>query len=423
MTGSVANKEALLQKKQELQRAYEAFKAQGLSLNMARGKPSVEQIRLSDAMQNMTFTEEDYIVDGNDIRSYGMLEGLPQARELFGELLDVPAENVLIGTNSSLNLMFDAVAMGYTKGFSGCEPWCRQENVTFLCPVPGYDRHFAIAEYFGLNMVTVPMTENGPDMDKVEELVKDPCVKGIWCVPKYSNPDGTTYSDETVRRMAALSPAAKDFRIYWDNAYAVHDLYEETTPLLNLYEECQKAGHPEMPLIFSSFAKVVYPSSSISAVAAGPQTIKAMLDTASYQMIGRDKVNQLRCVRFFGDADGVKAHMKKHAALLRPKFEAILAILDEELSGKNVARWSRPRGGYFISVDVMPGCAKRVVELCRQGGVTLTGAGATFPYHKDPADSNIRIAPSLPPVEELVKAMELFCICVQLAAVEKELSE
>ena len=342
----------------------------------------------------------------------------------MGDLLGVPDELVLIGTNSSLNLMFDTVTYGYAKGFSGCEPWCRQGNAAFLCPVPGYDRHFAITEHYGIRLIPIPMTETGPDMDQVEEYVeKDPCVKGMWCVPKYSNPGGVTYSDETVRRIASLKPAAKDFRVYWDNAYVVHDLYEEGDTLLNFYEECCRAGNPELGIQFCSFAKILYPSSGISAMAAGPETAKEMQRHFSFQTIGRDKVNQLRCVKFFRDVEGIKAHMQKHAAILRPKFEAVLAILEEELGGRNVASWSHPRGGYFISVDVLPGCAKRVVALCKEGGVTMTGAGAAFPYKQDPNDSNIRVAPSLPPVADLEKAMELFCLCVRLAAVEKQLGE
>ena len=424
MSDSLISREALQKEKEELQRAFEAFKAQGLSLNMARGKPSAEQIRLSDDFLTLVTPEDDFQAGGQDIRNYGLPEGIPAARKLMGDLLGVPDELVLIGTNSSLNLMFDAVTYGYTKGFSGCEPWCRQGNAAFLCPVPGYDRHFAITEHYGIRLIPIPMTETGPDMDQVEEYVeKDPCVKGMWCVPKYSNPGGVTYSDETVRRIASLKPAAKDFRVYWDNAYVVHDLYEEGDTLLNFYEECCRAGNPELGIQFCSFAKILYPSSGISAMAAGPETAKEMQRHFSFQTIGRDKVNQLRCVKFFRDVEGIKAHMKKHAAILRPKFEAVLAILEEELGGRNVASWSHPRGGYFISVDVLPGCAKRVVALCKEGGVTMTGAGAAFPYKQDPNDSNIRVAPSLPPVADLEKAMELFCLCVRLAAVEKQLGE
>lgn len=424
MSDSLISREALRKEKEELQRAFEAFKAQGLSLNMARGKPSAEQIRLSDGFLTLVTPEDDFQAGGQDIRNYGLPEGIPAARKLMGDLLGVPDELVLIGTNSSLNLMFDAVTYGYTKGFSECEPWCRQENAAFLCPVPGYDRHFAITEHYGIRLIPIPMTETGPDMDQVEEYVeKDPCVKGMWCVPKYSNPGGVTYSDETVRRIASLKPAAKDFRVYWDNAYVVHDLYEEGDTLLNFYEECCRAGNPELGIQFCSFAKILYPSSGISAMAAGPETAKEMQRHFSFQTIGRDKVNQLRCVKFFRDVEGIKAHMKKHAAILRPKFEAVLAILEEELGGRNVASWSHPRGGYFISVDVLPGCAKRVVALCKEGGVTMTGAGAAFPYKQDPNDSNIRVAPSLPPVADLEKAMELFCLCVRLAAVEKQLGE
>ena len=414
--------EQLLEEQAKLAELYAGYQAKNLKLDMSRGKPCVEQLDLSEEMYQMV---DNYIGEnGVDARNYGLLEGMPEARRFFAELLEVAPEEVIVCGNSSLSMMYYLIDLGWRKGFvDSLTPWRFCLSNKFLCPVPGYDRHFRVTEYFGFQLISVPMNEDGPDMDMVERLVKDEGVKGMWCVPKYSNPGGVTYSDETVRRIASLKPAAKDFRVYWDNAYVVHDLYEEGDTLLNFYEECCRAGNPELGIQFCSFAKILYPSSGISAMAAGPETAKEMQRHFSFQTIGRDKVNQLRCVKFFRDVEGIKAHMKKHAAILRPKFEAVLAILEEELGGRNVASWSHPRGGYFISVDVLPGCAKRVVALCKEGGVTMTGAGAAFPYKQDPNDSNIRVAPSLPPVADLEKAMELFCLCVRLAAVEKQLGE
>ena len=400
------------------------LRARDLKLDMARGKPNPEQVDISRALLDELTSVSSFDDEGVDAANYGCPDGLPSARRLAAEVLGVDPANVIVGNSASLSLMHALVTNAYVHGVAGCEPWCRQGEVKFLCPSPGYDRHFAITESLGIVNVPIEMGADGPDMDEVRRLVEgDPQVKGIWCVPKYENPTGITYSDDVVRAFAALRPAAKDFRVYWDNAYVVHDLYEEGDTLLNFYEECCRAGNPELGIQFCSFAKILYHSSGISAMAAGPETAKEMQRHFSFQTIGRDKVNQLRCVKFFRDVEGIKAHMKKHAAILRPKFEAVLAILEEELGGRNVASWSHPRGGYFISVDVLPGCAKRVVALCKEGGVTMTGAGAAFPYKQDPNDSNIRVAPSLPPVADLEKAMELFCLCVRLAAVEKQLGE
>lgn len=417
-------KTELEKKKDELEKNYRSFQAKKLSLNMARGNPGLDQLQLSNPMLNILNSDSElHASTGQDCRNYGMPEGLPELRKLFSQMMEVDADHVIIGGNSSLNMMFDTVACGMTHGFAGCEPWGRQEHLKFLCPSPGYDRHFKVTEYFGFDLITVPMTQTGPDMDVVENYVKDPTVKGMWCVPKYQNPTGITFSDETVRRIANLKPAAKDFRIFWDNAYCVHDLTDTTDHLLSLWEECEKAGSLEMVFFFASTSKITFPGSGIAALACGDGNLKEIRARYSFQTIGPDKLNQLRHLYFLKDLAGVKAQMAKHRALIAPKFKTVLSKLESELSGKNVAKWSHPRGGYFVSVDVLPGCAKRVVELCSEAGVKLTGAGATFPYGKDPNDSNIRVAPTYPPIAELEQAMDLFCICIQLAAVEKLLSK
>ncbi|WP_442861489.1 aminotransferase class I/II-fold pyridoxal phosphate-dependent enzyme [Caproiciproducens sp. NJN-50] len=404
----------------ELLERYRRFQEQKLNLNMARGKPSGDQLELSSEMLDLVSSSSAlYSESGEDCRNYGVPLGLTEMRRLMADLMEVPADHVIIGGNSSLNMMFDAVACGMTHGFSGCAPWGRQKNVKFLCPSPGYDRHFAITEYFGFDLIIVPMTPDGPDMDAVEKLVQDPSVKGIWCVPKYQNPTGITFSDETVRRFAGLKPAAKDFRIFWDNAYCVHDLTETPDSLLNLWKECERRGNPNLAFFFSSTSKITYPGAGIAAMAAGSSDFEALKKRYSYQTISADKLNQLRHARFLKDLDGVRAHMARHRALLAPKFKTVLNKLETELAGKGVASWTEPNGGYFISVDVLEGCAKRVVALCAEAGVKLTGAGATYPYGRDPRDSNIRVAPTFPPVEELRQAIDLFCICVQLAAAEK----
>lgn len=415
----------LKEKKAELEERYGRFQAQGLKLNMARGKPAVAQLELSMGMLDLLNSESDvHASTGDDCRNYGLPDGLPELRQLFAELMGVDSHNIIVGGNSSLNMMFDAISCAMTHGFAGCEPWGKQGHLKFLCPSPGYDRHFAITEYFGFELVTVPMLPTGPDMDLVEKLVaQDPSVKGIWCVPKYSNPTGITYSDETVRRFAALKPAAKDFRIFWDNAYCVHDLSDTPDTLLNLWEECRKNHSIDLPVFFASTSKITFPGAGVSAMGASESNLAVFREHYSFQTIGPDKLNQLRHIYFLKDMEGVKKQMQRHRAIIEPKFRTVIGRLESEVGGTGIASWTNPNGGYFISVDVLDGCAKRVVSLCKQAGVTLTGAGASYPYQKDPRDSNIRVAPTFPPVEELEQAMDLFCICVQLAAAEKLLEK
>jgi len=410
--------------KTQARKAYEEFQAQGLSLNMARGKPCVEQLDLALGVLEALHARSEFAnSNGDDCRNYGVWNGLPEMREIFGQLLGVPADNIILGNNSSLQMMFDTISQGYTHGCGGHAPWCRQGEVKFLCPSPGYDRHFAVTEYFGIKMIPVPMLETGPDMDMIEELVKDESVKGCWCVPKYSNPTGITYSDETVRRFARLHPAAPDFRIMWDNAYCVHDLSDEPDELLNIYDECVKEGTEDQVIIFASTSKISFPGAGVAALASSAKTIASLKTRTTVQTIGSDKLNQLRHVLFLHDADGVRSLMKGHRKILEPKFHIVLDSLEQELGGLGIARWSNPKGGYFVNLNVLEGCAKRVVALCKEAGVMLTDAGATYPYGNDPKDSNIRIAPSFPPQEELVQAMELLCIAVKLAAAEKLLAE
>lgn len=405
-------------------RDYEAFKARKLELNMARGKPCAKQLDLALGVLEALHARSEFANSkGDDSRNYGIWNGLPEMRAIFSDMVGVPADQIVLGNNSSLHLMFDCISQGYTHGFGGCLPWCRQEKVKFLCPAPGYDRHFAITEYFGIEMIPIPMLRTGPDMDIIEALVKDPAVKGCWCVPKYSNPTGITYSDETVRRFAALKPAAKDFRIIWDNAYCVHDLTDTPDTLLNLYEECLKQGTEDQVFIFASTSKISFPGAGVSALAASVRNIEDVHKRLSVQTIGPDKLNQLRHILFLHDINGVKELMQGHRAILEPKFRIVHQALERELGTLGIAKWSSPNGGYFVNLDVMNGCAKRVVQLCKDAGVVLTDAGATFPYGADPNDSNIRIAPSFPPEEELTLAMQLLCICVKLAASEKLLQE
>lgn len=404
---------------------YEAIRAQGLTLNMERGKPCAKQLDLALGVLEALHARSEFANStGDDSRNYGIWNGLPEMRAIFSDMMGVPADDIILGNNSSLQMMFDCISQGFTHGFGGCAPWCRQENVSFLCPAPGYDRHFAVTEYFGIRMIRVPMLKTGPDMDIVEELTrKDPGIKGIWCVPKYSNPTGITYSDETVRRFARLCPAAKDFRIMWDNAYCVHDLTDDPDELLDLYSECQKAGTLDQVLFFASTSKISFPGAGVAALGASPMNIAALKRRITTQTIGPDKLNQLRHILFLHDIHGVRALMQGHRAILAPKFQIVLDTLRRELGDLDIARWSEPKGGYFVNLDVMNGCAKRVVALCSDAGLALTGAGATFPYGNDPNDSNIRIAPTFPPEEELQKAMELLCLCVKLAAAEKLLEE
>ena len=418
---SVAGIKAL---NRETAQAYREIKSRGLQLNMARGIPCVKQLDLALGVLEALHARSEFAnSNGDDCRNYGVWNGLPEMRAIFGELLGVPADNIILGNNSSLQMMFDTISQGYTHGCGGYEPWCRQGEVKFLCPVPGYDRHFAVTEYFGIKMIPVPMLKTGPDMDLIERLVQDESVKGCWCVPKYSNPTGVTYSDETVRRFARLRPAAKDFRIMWDNAYCVHDLADEPDELLNIYEECLKEDTEDQVIQFASTSKISFPGAGVAALASSTRNIASLKSRTTVQTIGSDKLNQLRHVLFLHDADGVRSLMKGHRQILVPKFRIVLDALQQNLAGLDIARWSHPRGGYFVNLDVMSGCARRVVELCKEAGVVLTDAGATFPYGADPNDSNIRIAPSFPPEEELAQAMELLCIAVRLAATEKLLSE
>lgn len=412
------SREELLAEKAALQSRYNDFKAMGLKLDMSRGKPGSDQLDLSAGINDV----KDFISDGVDLRNYGMLDGIPSCKKLFADLMGVKPENVIVGPNASLTLMYDYIAQCMFFG-AGDTPWCKLDKVKFLCPVPGYDRHFTILESFGIEMINVEMTENGPDMDAIEELVKDPAVKGMFCVPKYSNPQGITYTDDVVRRIAALKPAAKDFRIIWDNAYCVHDLVEDADVLLNIFDVLPEYSNEDMVIEVCSTSKITFPGAGISALIASDNNIAAIKKRLNAQTISYDKMNQHRHVAFFHDANGILEHMKKHAAIIKPKFDIVIRHLENELGGKGIAKWVNPKGGYFISLDVMDGCAKRVGELCKEAGVTLTTVGATYPYGKDPSNRNIRIAPTYPPVDELNIAAELLCICTCLAAVEKLLGE
>ena len=414
--------EELLELKSELEKKYEEAKAEGLALDMSRGKPSPAQLDLSRGMLDVLNSSSELKAEnGTDVRNYGLLEGIYEARKLMGDIMGVPAENVIVCGNASLNIMYDLVSRAEVFGFDGCTPWAKLDKVKFLCPAPGYDRHFGITELFGIEMITVPMNEDGPDMDIVEKYVNnDESVKGIWCVPKYSNPQGVVYSDETVKRFAALKPAAKDFRVFWDNAYAVHDLYpEKEVKLLNIFDECKKTGNENMVFELCSTSKISFSGAGISAVASSKNNIEEIKKYMTKQTIGYDKINQLRHVKFFKDINGIKEHMKKHAALLRPKFEAVLDTLEKDLAGTGVGTWTKPLGGYFISFEGLEGTAKAIVQKCKDAGMTLTGAGATYPYKNDPKDSNIRIAPSYPSLEEMSKAAALFTICVRLVSIDK----
>lgn len=416
------SKEQLLALKSELEASYEEKKALNLQLDMSRGKPSPSQLDVSlglmDALNSNSVLKSE---DGTDCRNYGVLDGIPEAKKLMADMMGTTADHIIIFGNASLTIMYDSISRSYTHGVLGSTPWCKLDKVKFLCPVPGYDRHFAITERFGIEMINVPMTQDGPDMDMVEELVaNDDSIKGIWCVPKYSNPQGYCYSDETVRRFANLKPAAKDFRIYWDNAYVIHHLYEDNqVEIPDIISECEKAGNPNLVYEFASTSKVSFPGSGIAAMAASAENLADVKKQMTIQTIGYDKLNQLRHVAYFKNIDGLKAHMKKHADAMRPKFEAVLKVLDEELTGAEIGSWVKPLGGYFISFDAMEGCAKKIVAKCKESGVTLTNAGATFPYGKDPKDSNIRIAPSFPTPEEMAVATDLFVLCVKLVSVEK----
>lgn len=416
------SREELLLLKAELEADYEDVKGKGLKLDMSRGKPGVDQLDMGMALLDTLNSESAMkAIDGMDVRNYGGLDGIPEAKQLMADLMGVKPENVIVCGNASLTIMYDTVARSMTHGVLGSTPWCKLEKVKFLCPAPGYDRHFSITQHFGIEMITVPMTPQGPDMDMVERLVaEDETIKGIWCVPKYSNPQGYSYSDETVKRFAALRPAAKDFRIFWDNAYAIHDLYEDRQDeILDILSECEKAGNPDMVYEFSSTSKVSFAGAGIAAIAASAENLAAMKKSLTIQTIGFNKVNQLMHARYFKNIDGLKAQMKKHAEMMRPKFQAVLNVLEQELDGLEIGTWTNPNGGYFISFHAMEGCAKAIVKKCKEAGMVLTGAGATYPYGIDPEDSNIRIAPSFPSVEEMAQAAALFVLCVKLVSVEK----
>ena len=407
-----------------LRAKYEEFKAKGLKLDMSRGKPGADQLDLTVDMLNTVKTAEDcFSANGTDCRNYGILDGIPETKKMFADILGVAPANVIVGGSSSLNLMYDEIARAMMFGVAGGKkPWGAQGKIKFLCPAPGYDRHFAICELMGIEMIAVPQTKDGPDMDVIEKYVsEDESIKGVWCVPKYSNPEGTVCSAETVRRFAALKPKADDFRIFWDNAYAVHDLYE-FIELPNLFELCKEYGNENLPLMFTSTSKISFAGAGVAAMAASEANVAKTKKSMGIQTIGADKINQLRHAKYFGDVDGIKEHMKKHAAILRPKFEAVLNAFRSELGSRGIAEWSDPKGGYFVSLNVLPGCAKRVYELAKEVGVTLTAAGAPFPYGIDPEDKNLRIAPSYPPVSELEEAVGILCLCVRIASLEKYLA-
>ena len=415
-------KDEMKKELETLLKEYDRFQNLGLNLDMSRGKPCKEQLDISMGMMDALNSEADLsCADGTDCRNYGVLTGIEEAKVLIGDMMENNPDNIIIYGNSSLNVMYDTIARAMTHGILGNTPWCKLDKVKFLCPVPGYDRHFGITEYFGIEMIPVPMSPEGPDMDMVEKLVsEDEAIKGIWCVPKYSNPQGYSYSDETVRRFARLKPAANDFRIFWDNAYGIHHLYEDKEDyIVEILAECKKVGNPDLVYKFASTSKISFPGSGIAALATSPNNMEDILNQLKHQTIGHDKVNQLRHVRFFKDIHGMTEHMKKHAAIIRPKFEMVLSILDERLGGLEIGQWTRPIGGYFISFDSLDGCAMEIVDKAKKAGVVMTNAGATWPYGKDPHDSNIRIAPTLPTLEDLKLAAELFTLCVKLVSAQK----
>ena len=420
------SKDELLTLKAALMEEYKEEQAKGLSLNMARGKPGFAQLALSMQMLDEINSKSDMrTLLGNDTRNYGDLDGIGECRQLMADMMEVKKENIIVYGNSSLNVMYDTVSRSMTHGVNGSTPWCKLDKVKFLCPVPGYDRHFKITEFFGIEMINIPMNSDGPDMDLVEKYVNnDETVKGIWCVPKYSNPQGVVYSDETVRRFAALKPAAADFRIFWDNAYVVHHLYkEDQAQILDILEECKKAGNPDMVFEFCSTSKVSFPGSGIAAIASSETNIADIKKRLTIQTIGHDKINQLRHVKFFKNVDGIKAHMEKQADLIRPKFELVEKIFSDELASRGIGTWMHPLGGYFISFEAPEGCAKEIVSKCKEAGVVLTGAGSPFPYKKDPKDSVIRIAPTYPSLAELEQAANVFVVVVRMVAAEKFLAE
>ena len=417
-------REELLAEREQVLGRYEQLKALGQSLNMARGKPSKQQLDMNGPMMDILRSDSDYMCDGIDVRNYGNLEGLPACRKLFAELLDVQPENIFVGGSASLQLMYDTIAKAYTHGrVMSPKPWAKLDTVKWLCPAPGYDRHFGISESFGMEMIPVPMTPEGPDMDVVEALAKDPEVKGMWCVPKYSNPDGIIYSEETIRRIAALQHAAPDFLLMWDNAYCVHEFAGDYVPFPDILKECAKYGNEDMVFEFASTSKITFPGAGISVFACSERNMAYMKKLLNAQIISYDKVNQLRHVRYLKDKEGVLALMKRHAEILGPKFQCVLDNLEKEIAPLGIASWQKPKGGYFVSVNTMPGIAKATWKLCKEAGLTMTGAGATFPYGRDPRDSNMRVAPSLPPIEQLEQAMAIYTTSMKLAALDKLLEE
>ena len=420
MNYRVMTKEMLKEEQARLLARFAELKALNLSLNMARGKPGREQLDMVSDILTVLDQKELCLSDGIEIRNYGELAGLPAARRLFAEILGVRQEECFVGGNSSLQLMYDTIAKAFTHGLLHSEkPWSKLDSIKWICPVPGYDRHFKVTESFGIEMITVPMTATGPDMDIVEELIRDPAVKGMWNVPKYSNPEGVVYSRETVHRLAAMKPAAPDFLLMWDNAYCIHEFASEFCPFEDMLTLCREAGNPDMVFEYASTSKVTFPGAGVAVMACSVDNMAYMKKLMGVQIIGFDKVNQLRHVLYLKDKEHTLALMQRHAAILKPKFDAVLDTLDREIAPLGIAEWKRPVGGYFVSLDAMPGTAKRTLSLAKELGVTMTNAGATFPYGMDPKDSNIRIAPTLPPVSELEKAMEVFCVCLRLAAIEK----
>lgn len=407
--------------KSDLEAEFQKVKLQNLHLDMTRGKPSALQLNISNGMMDVLKSTDDLRCEaGIDCRNYGVLDGIEEAKKLLGDMIENSPDNLILYGNSSLNIMYDTISRSMTHGVMGSTPWCKLDKVKFLCPVPGYDRHFAITEFFGIEMINIPMLPTGPDMDIVEQLVHDdPAVKGIWCVPKYSNPQGLTYSDETVKRFARLKPAASDFRIFWDNAYGVHHLYfDKPDMLIEILSECEAAGNPDLVYKFCSTSKISFPGSGVAAIAASKANLDFIRKQMTIQTIGHDKLNQLRHVRYFKNFDGIIATMKKHADILRPKFEIVCSTLERELGGLEIGSWINPRGGYFMSFDTLPGCAKAVVTKAQEAGISLTPAGATYPYHRDPLDNNIRLAPSFPALEDLTVAINVFTLCVKLVSVE-----
>ncbi|AGI39320.1 alanine-glyoxylate aminotransferase [Thermoclostridium stercorarium subsp. stercorarium DSM 8532] len=415
--------EQLVERKKKVERKYEIYKNKNFNLDMSRGKPCVEQLNLSNEMYKLGASLDFISEDGVDCRNYGLVDGIVEMKRIFAQILGVSEEEIILGDSSSLSLMYGTIEKAFIHGLYNCEPWKNLKKIKFLCPSPGYDRHFAICELFGIEMITVPMKEDGPDMDMVEKLVaEDESIKGIWCTPIYSNPTGVTYSDEVVRRFATMKTKANDFKIFWDVAYIVHHLYEEQK-LLNILDECKKAGNPDRVFIYISTSKITFPGAGVAAMACSVDNARHLRKLISIQTIGPNKINHLLHARFFRNADGVKAHMRKHAEILRPKFELVNSIFEKNLGGLNIAQWTKPKGGYFISLDVPEGCAMEIVTKAQEAGVKLTPAGATFPYGKDPYDKNIRIAPTYPPVEELEQAMEILCTCIELVVLDKILSD